>query len=155
MKTTITFEKAIELFNYLKTIDISVKDKLTYACGRLNEKLESVVKLYNKKLTDLSVEHAATDKDGTCAIDEKGNYKIDGKQQKEFNEKLEEIKKSETEFEPYLMKEPNMRAKNLPIPTLIAFNGYLFDIDIEQLYNADDVEDTKKEHIASVEGEGS
>ncbi len=133
----IKFEKLNELINALNSIPVvdenkkEIKDKLSYACTKLGNKLASAQKVLVERVNDVNIEYCSTDKDGIILVDEKGQYKFTKEGLKSKNKKVKEIyENQEFELEPYICTD-NTRVNDLSYWVKETLNGILFQVELE------------------------
>jgi len=136
-KEKMTVELSVSEINritvYLNTIDQTKKNKLTYAATQLGDEIESKTKAYVKKSARLSYEYAQKDDEGNFKSNKDGGLIIEPKKILEYHDKKDELAESTMiELDLYYCND-NELIEKLPITTIKALNGILFDYDMSAL----------------------
>lgn len=86
------------------------KSKFTYALERMEKKASKAHEAFAEKMSDLNIEHAATDKDGTLLTDGNGTFRFTKDGLRARNTAHKALLVAEVEIEPYYATEPPKEA---------------------------------------------
>ncbi len=95
----VTFALLQEIDKAINSIDLTIKDKLSYAiethvAPSVAKAFQKIQERFNEERNDLLVEHCYTDEKGIIQRDEKGSYQFTKQGQKEINKAVKELKNS-------------------------------------------------------------
>ncbi len=140
-KKKILHRRLAELTTNLPAIDITKKDKLSWAVIQLGIGLKQPIKTQNKLRENIFADTASVDSDGNFFMLEgkPDLQRVSKENKKRRDERLEKLLDTDIEIEHVLITDLT-RVKTLPPFLIEIFNGILFNIDkseIEAIYNVE------------------
>lgn len=147
IKKKITFKKLLELNSAIMVLNYQKKNRFSLALWQMQEYMKYPFEQYNKRVNLINQEFASVDKDENFFLDEnknpiytKFNKKNSGERDLEYAKLIEETVEIEVKYCKDLKP-----IKELQIPFIKAFNGFLFEATDEEIENW--VVEAEKEEI--------
>ncbi len=123
--TKVNNEQLLEIADLIYSIDMTTKDRLSWAVNQMREYLKYPLDLYNKDLEKINQQCCSVDKDNNFFIDEKGNILFNKFNQKGIEKRaalLDSLRKKEVDLDIYHCEDLT-RVKTLSLYALQKLNG--------------------------------
>ena len=148
----IKYQQLMELIDILNSVDYTKRDRFTYACQKIGNKLKNIMENYNERLADIDdecclrnpdgspmqKEVVVVTKDGSSTKTNSGRYLFDKAGRLSVRKKLKELMKESVEVPVYLAQqyEKNETYKKLTLQQCNVLSGII--LPVEEIAEEDD-----------------